>query len=75
MENGYGASTSCACTFDNVGILIFVEDTSTHETNYCWDGWCELPELGSTVEEVDEFFSHLFDEWSDEFRHPYVICG
>lgn len=72
-EPEFGSSTSMEFeVVDNV--VSKVEDTSTFETNYIWDCWSprELGLEGMSLQKAFQVLSSKFDDFEDEYRHPWV---
>lgn len=73
-EGDFGASTSCEVITNNRGIVTEINDTSTFETNYAWDGWnINFEELkGKSLNEVDSIIKGHLNDYHDEYRQPYI---
>lgn len=71
-ESGFGASSSLAVKLVN-GKVDESIDTSTGETNYVWDGvFHDNQFVGESKAELQEQMEHMFDDFEDEHRSPYV---
>lgn len=77
VEPTFGASTEVEVTTNKLDVVLFVSDTSTHETNYTWD---YIPTyfkkcVGKTIEEfrncINKANINLLK--GQEFRHPEWI--
>ena len=72
-ESEFGSSTSMEFgVVDNE--VSYVEDTSTHETNYYYDHWSdrELNMVGMSLQKAFRVLSTKFDDDDDQYRHPWV---
>ena len=72
-EAEFGSSTSMEFEVED-NVVTKVEDTSTFETNYCWDRWSprELELEGMSLQKAFRILSSKFDDFEDEYRHPWV---
>jgi hypothetical protein len=72
-EAEFGATTSMEFEVIN-NVVTNVEDTSTFETNYYWDRWSprELELEGMSLQKAFQVLSSKFDDFEDEYRHPWV---
>ena len=72
-EAGFGSSTSMEFEVENNEVSK-VEDTSSFETNYIWDGWSsrELEIVGMSLQKAFQVLSSKFDDFEDEYRNPWV---
>lgn len=71
LETEFGSSTSCEIEVRNE-VISDVKDTSTNKTNWYWDGWTSMPQVGWGVQEFDNWEANYFKDWSDEFRQPFL---
>lgn len=73
-EGDFGSSTSCEVITNNRGIVTEINDTSTFETNYAWDGWnINFEELkGKFLNQVDSIIKAHLNDYHDEYRQPYI---
>lgn len=74
LENEFGSSTSCEVFVNNNGVVTNINDTSTFQTDYEWDGWnVNLATLkGKPFTEVDNILCRNMEGYKDAYRHPYV---
>ena len=72
-ETGFGSSTSLQFEVED-NMVSKVEDTSSFETNYIWDCWSpkELELEGMSLQKAFQVLSSKFDDFEDEYRHPWV---
>ena len=72
-ESGFGSSTSMEFEVED-NVVSKVEDTSSFETNYIWDCWSprELELEGMSLQKAFQVLSSKFDDFEDEYRHPWV---
>lgn len=77
IEGDFGASTSAKLTVNN-NYVIWVEDTSTYNTNYIWDGWEKnflRSLIGKHISDVKVMLNSYFDWFysqPNQLRQPYV---
>lgn len=51
-----------------------VLDTSSHDTNYVWDFYVdEKNYIGLSEKELSDKMYHMYDDFNDEFRHPWIL--
>ena len=72
-ESEFDSSTSMEFEVDD-SMVSEVEDTSTFETNYFWDNWAprEFNIKGMSLREAFRVLSSKFEDFEDEYRHPWV---
>ena len=73
-EANFGSSTSCEVITNNRGVVTEINDTSTNETNYAWDGWrINFESLkGKSLNEVDSIIKAHLNDYKDDYRQPYI---
>ena len=71
-EHAFGSSTSAIVEVDGLGRIISFRDTSTHQTNYYWDGWRTIPRKGDSFEKFISITKKVL-ELNDEFRTPFLV--
>lgn len=70
-ETEFGSSTQANVTIENDKIVAW-EDTSHDGDNYPWDGWNNYNPIGKTCQEFIYDMLHWFDNWTDEYRRPFI---
>lgn len=72
-EHAFGSSTSAIVEVDGLGRIMSFQDTSTHQTNYVWDGWSVIPRKGDSFEKFISIIEEGLELDDDEFRTPFLI--
>lgn len=72
IEGDFGASSGFYAKIEDNRVTE-VLDTSSHDTNYEWDfNVDEKDYIGLSQEELSDKMEHMYDDFEDEFRHPWI---
>jgi len=71
-EGEFGASSGFMAKIEN-GKVSEILVTSTGETNYVWDFYPDKKEfVGLSGKELSDKMDHYYDDFNDEYRHPWI---
>lgn len=71
-EGEFGSSSGFMAKIEN-GKVSEILSTSTGETNYEWDFYPNEKELvGLSGKELSDKMAHYYDDFNDEYRHPWI---